>query len=268
MIATSAIALLFRADHVAGPEEWLLFDTIVSRSAWAGAFSWLVYMALEPYVRRKLPHTLIGWSRLIAGRVRDPMVGRDMLIGVLLGAVVLSISILHLQRLLPPLFGASAPSPLLPWTSPLASARHVAFFLLDDVHFFTFRTLTMLFILVLLRALFRKQAVAVALAFLVFAIAYAPNALTLGGSIAVPLLVAGVSASLILYALLRWGLLAAIVMGLIWGWLGAAPLTLDASSWYAGRSYFVLAACAALAIYGFVVSLGGKPMFGRPLFEE
>jgi hypothetical protein len=264
MIATMAIALLFRADHVAGPEEWLLIDTIVSRSVWAGAFSWLVYMALEPYVRRKLPHTLIGWSRLIAGRVRDPMVGRDVLIGVLLGAVVLSI----LQRLLPPLVGASAPSPLLPWTSPLASARHVAYFLLDDVQHFTFRTLTMLFILVLLRALFRKQAVAVALAFLVFAIAYAPNALTLGGSIAVPLLVAGVSASLILYALLRWGLLATIVMGLIWGWLGAAPLTLDGSLWYAGRSYFVLAVCSALAIYGFVVSLGGKPMFGTPLFEE
>ena len=59
--------------------------------------------------------------------MRDPMVGRDVLIGVLSGAAVLSI--LHLQRLLPPLFGASAPSPLQPWTSPLASVRHVAYFL-------------------------------------------------------------------------------------------------------------------------------------------
>lgn len=126
----------------------------------------------------------------------------------------------------------------------------------------------MLFMVVLLRALFRKQAAAIAVAFLIFAIAYVPNALTVGGSIAVPLLVSGVTASLILYVLLQWGLLAAIVMGLVWGSLSAAPLTLDATLWYAGRCFLVLAACAALAVYGFVVSLGGKPMFGRPLFEE
>ncbi len=85
-----------------------------------------------------------------------------------------------------------------------------------------------------------------------------------------PLLLAatGLFVGILLYILLRWGLLAALAMGLVLGGLSAAPLTLDASSWYAGRSYFVLAACAALAIYGFVVSLGGKPMFGKPLFEE
>ena len=155
-----------------------------------------------------------------------------------------------------------------PWTTPLASARHVAFFLLDDVHFFVFRTLTILFIVVLLRAFLRHQAAAIALAVVVCAVAYSPHTSIFGGSIVVPLLVAGVSVSVILYVLLQWGLLAAIVLGLVWGWLGAAPLTLDATLWYAGRSFLVLAACIALAVYGFVVSLGGKPMFGRPLFEE
>jgi hypothetical protein len=267
--ATTAIALLFRADHAANPEESHLVFMVLAQSLGSGTLLWVLYMALEPYIRRKLPHTLIGWSRLLAGRVRDPMVGRDVLIGVLAGAVV--ISIMHLARLLPPLFGASAPPPIQPYTSPLASVRHVAFFLLDMVRQLTFSTFQVMFIVVVFRALFRRQSVAVTLAFLVFSIAFAVSFagnMTIGDSIALPLLVSGLCVSVILYVLLRWGLLAAIVMGVVWGWLITAPLTLDATSWYAGRSFLVLAACAALALYGFVVSLGGKPIFGTPLFEE
>jgi hypothetical protein len=272
--ATTSVALLFRADHMAGPEGWLpitsvpygQYHILLAKSVWAGTLAWLLYMALEPYVRRKLPHTLIGWSRLLAGRVRDPIVGRDMLIGVLAGAVALSV--LHLERLLPPRFGASAPSPMLPWTSSLASVRHVAFFLLDQVRFLTLYTLVIMFIVVVFRAFFRRQSVAVALAWLVFSVGFAGDVAIVTGSIALPLLGSGLMMSVVLYVLLRWGLLASTVNGAVFGWLSAAPLTLDPTLWYAGRSFLVLAACAALAIYGFVVSLGGKPIFGTPLFEE
>ena len=47
------------------------------------AFVWLLYIALEPHIRRVWPETMIGWSRLLAGSVRDPLVGRDVLVGVL-----------------------------------------------------------------------------------------------------------------------------------------------------------------------------------------
>ena len=47
------------------------------------AFAWLLYIALEPHMRRVWPETMIGWSRLLAGSVRDPLVGRDVLVGVL-----------------------------------------------------------------------------------------------------------------------------------------------------------------------------------------
>jgi len=47
------------------------------------AFVWLLYVALEPHIRRVWPDTMFGWSRLLAGRVRDPLVGRDVLVGVL-----------------------------------------------------------------------------------------------------------------------------------------------------------------------------------------
>src|SRR6185503_10745261 len=47
------------------------------------AYVWLLYIALEPHIRRVWPETMIGWSRLLAGSLRDPLVGRDLLAGVL-----------------------------------------------------------------------------------------------------------------------------------------------------------------------------------------
>ncbi len=40
-----------------------------------------LYLAFEPLVRRRWPSSLISWSRLLAGGIRDPRVGRDVLIG-------------------------------------------------------------------------------------------------------------------------------------------------------------------------------------------
>ena len=43
-------------------------------------------MAVEPFARRTWPKLLISWQRLLNGRFRDPLVGRDVLLGGLVGA--------------------------------------------------------------------------------------------------------------------------------------------------------------------------------------
>lgn len=58
---------------------------LVSWASFAGLLSWTFYAAVEPYVRRRWPQMLISWSRLLDGRWRDPLVGRDLLIGNVLG---------------------------------------------------------------------------------------------------------------------------------------------------------------------------------------
>jgi hypothetical protein len=40
------------------------------------------------------------------------------------------------------------------------------------------------------------------------------------------------------------------------------PLTLDTHAWYFGQSLIVLLLIGALATYGFLVALGGRPAFG------
>ena len=56
---------------------------LMGRGLLLGMMVYSIYMALEPDVRRRWPETLIAWSRVLAGRVNDPLVGRDLLLGIL-----------------------------------------------------------------------------------------------------------------------------------------------------------------------------------------
>lgn len=62
----------------------LLFDTIEG-TAFSGLQTYLLYAALEPIVRRRLPELIVSWNRALAGDWRDPLVGRDILIGTVFG---------------------------------------------------------------------------------------------------------------------------------------------------------------------------------------
>jgi serine/threonine-protein kinase len=48
----------------------------------------LLYLALEPEIRRRRPRAAIAWARLLRGGIRDPLVGRELLIGIASGAVL------------------------------------------------------------------------------------------------------------------------------------------------------------------------------------
>ena len=115
-IALVLIGIMFVA-WVLGARHWLepltelghfLQDFAASQLLYAGIM-WLIYLALEPYVRRYSPEILMSWSRLLGGRFRDPRVGRDILVGIAAGVLVALARCALL--LLPALFGA-APPPL------------------------------------------------------------------------------------------------------------------------------------------------------------
>jgi serine/threonine-protein kinase len=54
------------------------------------ALIWVGYIALEPAVRARWPHSLITWTRLINGEIGDPRVGSHMLAGVTLAMTLLA----------------------------------------------------------------------------------------------------------------------------------------------------------------------------------
>ncbi len=85
---------------------------------------WVLYLAVEPYVRRRWPHTLISWTRLLAGSFGDPRVGRDVLIGVAAGAAMAVVFALLFR--LPSLLGQPALQPTWEGLGALLGAREVA----------------------------------------------------------------------------------------------------------------------------------------------
>jgi hypothetical protein len=122
--------------------------------------------------------------------------------------------------------------------------------------------LSALFVLVLLRALLRKEwaaAVAWVLLFtLLFPIGFDP----------VGWVGALIFSSLAVFVMIRFGLLTLVVNFMVFNILQNFPLTTQTSSWYASISLAGILLMAAMAFYGFYTSLGGQPVFGGAVLEE
>ena len=216
------------------------------------------YLALEPYVRRKWPEMLISWSRLLAGGWKDPLVGRDLLVGSLLGILASMTSFLRVAlpywfRIANITSGAGVEDQLgtVPAFFGLISLR--SFALINAMG-----TLAILFIATLVT---RKKWIGIAVTGLFLVIIN----LT-GENLRVELILVLAFATVMLYSLLRFGLLSSAVSWIVSHVL-FAPLTTDLSRWYAWRGLFAVAMVLGCALYGFKLALARQSAFGR-VFEE
>jgi serine/threonine-protein kinase len=67
-----------------------LFENLSTALAMS-AILWTAYIALEPAVRARWPHSLITWSRLLNGQWGDSRLGSHVLVGAALGMAILVI---------------------------------------------------------------------------------------------------------------------------------------------------------------------------------
>jgi hypothetical protein len=212
-------------------------------------------------VRRRWPATLVSWSRLLAGGFRDPLVGRDVLAGFLLGAFAIALG--RLGWFVPSWLGYP---PTQPYSGPqwlFLGARTIIFDISLSLGPVLFFPLALLFILFLLRVLLRKEWAAAVAFVLLFTV------LTAGSQFApVDLVIGLIYWGLMVFLLIRFGLLAIVAQGFFNGLLATFPLTTQGSAWYAGISMTGILLMAAMAFYGFYTSLGGRPVFGGAVLEE
>jgi serine/threonine-protein kinase len=256
VVCAGTLSGILRAHHVpiAIQEITLLFGVIGWALVWGG-FTWLMYISLEPYVRRVWPRTLTSWTRLLSGYVRDPLVGRDVLIGMLVGVVQVALVIARFR-----ISGRAAPAnTLIAALESMESIPHftniaVAFHLLNALQF----ALAGAFLAVLIRLIVRKMWIAIGVG-MVVGMPFVP-----GGAAAFGWeLVFVVAALALTFALFfRVGLLALFAMSLT-AVLIRVPVTLDPDAWYFGHSLVVLLILAGTATCAFLVSLGGRPAFGE-----
>ena len=63
------------------PDEVVRLWSLVGTSLLFGILTAVFYIGLEPALRRRWPHRIVAWTRLLDGRFRDPLVGRELLAG-------------------------------------------------------------------------------------------------------------------------------------------------------------------------------------------
>ena len=215
---------------------------------------WLLYMAFEPYVRRKSPGMLISWSRLLGGRLRDPLLGKDLLVGVALGVAAVFIS--ALARLAAPLAETNLP-PILATQLTASPARSLGIWL-DMAMASAGGGLSFVFVWVLLRLVLRRWWLAAIGLVLVNLATLGPGP---GPAFALRAAASAVVTLLMVYAVTRFGVVTISAFTFVWTLLDHFPLTADLSAWYAPTALIVMLSVLAIAVYGFHSTLAGRPLW-------
>jgi hypothetical protein len=269
---TGALRLAFTlfALHVAGglltahyayePGQTLTtLALLIGRGLVVGTLVYAIYMALEPDVRRRWPETLVGWSRVLAGRLADPLVGRDVLVGAALGITLNLLS--QLARISPAWMGGP-PTVSTPPFGFDGSIWHVLAALLNHIGATVLVATSLLLVYFFLTLLLRRRTLAVT----AFAGLLAAG-VALQHGLALPAAFGLAAVGLVTYTVTRLGLLTLIVGELISTLLDLTPLTLDPRDWFFGLSSALLLEVIVLTVYGARNSLAGRPLVDARLLD-
>ena len=250
----AVIVGLLLAHH--GPElgaEWQVFTSIISGALFLAAFVWLYYIAFEPFVRKQWPELLISWSRLLAGKFRDPIIGRDLLVGVLLGSIV-ALGI-HFSNSLPTWFNLTGQTTIPSTSLALGSARDTMGTLFGFLLLGLLPAFSVTFTLFLTRFLLRSYWASVLVTSVVVLLT------NFGGeNVVLETPFAVLTTVVMMFTLLRFGILALVVVEITSNLLCYFPITLDLSKWYAPNALLMFAGLFAMLLYGLRTALGNRPL--------
>ncbi len=263
---------LLGAHYTAALGERQSFTLAAGSGLLRAGSMWLIYIALEPFVRRRWPRVLIGWSRMLAGDYRNALIGRDLLFGC--GAGVVWALAHYLRYPLSQWFGIPGirPSTGAAWMGGVvgpetfyimaggrAFIAEIAVYILSAVQ----SSLLVGFMFFLARVLFRSTWIALAASILLWgALATAGESSLIA---AIPLVLANGVGIFLFFRLGFLALASEVVFYLI---LLSVPITTQLSAWYSWMGLTGLALLLALALYAFHTSLGGQPLFGSSSLED
>ncbi|MCA9299075.1 MAG: hypothetical protein KDA28_08415, partial [Phycisphaerales bacterium] len=250
VFTTMLFGLVFSSQSLFLPASLLLqYMSIASFVALGG---WAAYNGIQPSIRRLWPLMLVSWTRLLSGRVFDPLVGRSMLIGALVGAATtfafeLASAIRFSTGGAVPAYGNFEYA-----TGMRFAAGEIAISLcLPLVYSFV-----QLIGLVGLRAIVRRQWLATLIFFVILSGADSRIGTFEPWTILISI---GASAATV-FLFLHYGVLSVIVMMLCDSILKDALLTTDVSAWYFPQTVVVVGLILGLGLFGMFASSKGRPL--------
>jgi hypothetical protein len=255
---------LLIGDHraVFGHEIALLISTLRIALFWAVSYFFL-YIALEPYVRRRWPERLVAWTRLLAGNVRDPLVGRDVLIGIAAG--VAHATLASCSNWLPGVLGLTAPAvPRAGGLETLLGVRHAAGAIITVISSGIITGLLLVVVLVGFAIVLRRRSVAAiglyVLQVAVYAVASNGNRYVFASALII--------AAIWTLMTVRVGLLGIATAQTVFGVVFFLPVAIDASSWTLPSTIAPVIFVVLLTAFSVRTALGGQPMFSARLLDE
>jgi len=245
------------AHHVSTGEEIGILQAHLSYSAQRFVLAYVFYLAFEPYARKLWPHMLTSWVRLFDRRFRDPLVGRDLLVGVVFGTTFTFVQ--QLAAWASVVFGLQGVDPgTANWTlEGLRGFRHSITAIAGVQTSTLLEMFIPLMMVLILRLVLRRTWIAVVLMSLMFMAMVIPE--VGNAAFAIPVIVCGFA--IWWFFLFRFGLLTLAVGYTLSNMLNELSLTLNLTAWWSATTWLVLALFAGITAWGFWASLAGRPVF-------
>ena len=257
---------IFSTHHVADNVELLLLVTGIQSALFWSCFVGVMYLALEPYLRRRWPEKIISWNRLLVGDFRDPLVGRDILVGLAIGAFC--VLLMYLRVVLPYWIASfrSMPDFTDGFEFGLSGASAFLQMFINQVTASMIQTFMVVFLLLFLTLLFRKEWLGVTVGTLIWIAFFFSSEVSYTHWIGLVCIALAVIS--FVFCAENFGpvaLMSALMVFHLWVFY---PITTDLGAWYASTFVLCTLILLALAVYAFYTSLGGQRVFKRRLLQE
>ena len=248
-----AVAWAGRFHPVASSDVLDLFTGAVAEWLLGAAILWFAYLALEPEVRARWPHSIVTWNRVLAGKWLDAQVGSHILIGAAVG----SASWVFFKAVTIFFFKTNEPNNWDVSLGYLLGARHWIGAHANNANNALGTGIFVFLTIFGMRQLLRNPILAALAAAAIFALAQ--GEVTGPGWWLIGLLYGSVIAGLI-FVLLRCGLLATISAVFFLDAINGMALGTDWNAWYVPASLATLLLLIGIATFAFWRSLGGREL--------
>ena len=247
-------------------EELAQFYVWMARATLTAAIAWVSYFAVEPYVRRYWPQTMITWSRVLGGKFRDPLVGRDILIGGTCG--ILLVLVMQLELVLPGWLGLPPPLPKLPGPlhdlGDVLGLQYKLSILITGLMSSITLTLVVLLLMLVLRVTVRPPWLATVVSWLLLTVLQTATSAHDGPF---TWFVSPIMAAVAMALLMRVGIVALVACSFFWFLILNSPVTANFQAWYAPAGTCAVVLAAGLLVYGFFNARAGQPLLWRRLLD-
>ena len=260
MTLTGILAWVFGAHHSLAIEaEYRSLFRAAGTTLVVTSLVWPMYLALEPYVRRLWPDSLLGWSRLTSGHVHDPRVGHDVLVGAVVGVAVALLAAGRASII--PWLGYPAPVPVfgedvyvLLGPGAVISATLLSLFGALEA------ALIAVLIVVFIRLAVRWTWLSITISVALLSLPFLDEAGTTSTSLVLAFALA--SGAILTYVVFRAGLLALAAALFVYIALMNVPFMPEIAHWAAPAGHWTMIIIIVLVAFGFYASRAGQPLWG------